>query len=205
MNPPRASARLNRILDAVSHASAKMRADKDMLRLADAHESLNPLAIDKLDFEAARRNPTIADAVRVLLTAEGRSTDPQVLVPGVRTEDITIEGAEGPLSARVYTPAGAAPFPVVVYFHGGGWVLADKDVYDGGARGICKQSGAIVISVDYRLRPRIQIPGRVGRRTGRVRVGARERRLARRRSRAHRARRRERRRQPRPGYRHRRA
>ena len=160
MNPPRASARRNPIIEAVSNATARLRADDDMLALADAHESLNPLAIEKLDFEAARRNPTIADAVRVLLTAQGRSVDPQVLVPGVKTRDITIDGAEGTLPARVYMPEvdGGAPLPVVVYFHGGGWVLADKDVYDGGARGICKESGAIVISVDYRRAPEYKFP-----------------------------------------------
>lgn len=158
MTPPRAAAKPNAMIDAVSNATAKLRADDDQLALADAHASLNPLAIEKLDFEAARRNPTVADAVRVLLTKEGRSADPEVLVPGVTTHDITIDGAEGRLPARVYTPPGTAPFPVVVYFHGGGWVLADKDVYDGGARGICKASGAIVISVDYRRAPEYKFP-----------------------------------------------
>jgi acetyl esterase len=158
MNPPRASARPNPIVDAISNATAKLRADDDMLALAAAHASLNPLAIEKLDFEAARRNPTIADAVNVMLKAQGRSTDPRSLVPGVRTRDIFIQGAEGSLSARVYTPSGNAPFPVVMYFHGGGWVLADKVVYDGGARGLCKQSGAVVVSVDYRRAPEHQFP-----------------------------------------------
>jgi acetyl esterase len=158
MNPPRTSAKLNRILDAVTHATAKLRADEDMVALTNAYASLGPLAIDKLDFEAARNNPTIEDAVRLLLTAQGRSADPRSLVPDVTSEDIVVDGAEGPLPARVYTPSGTAPFPVVVYFHGGGWVLADKDVYDGSARGICKESGAVVISVDYRLAPEHPFP-----------------------------------------------
>ncbi|HEY8356933.1 MAG TPA: hypothetical protein VIL30_05675 [Ramlibacter sp.] len=54
-------------------------------------------------------------------------------MPGVRSEDTQVDGATGPLPARIYTPEGAGPFPVIVYFHGGGWVIADKDVYDGGA------------------------------------------------------------------------
>ncbi len=53
----------------------------------------------------------------------------------------------------IYTPAGKRPFPVIVYFHGGGWVIADKDVYDGGARGLSKAAQAIVLSVDYRRAP----------------------------------------------------
>lgn len=158
MTPPRDSAKPNPIVDAVANATTKLRADDDMIALAEAHASLGPLAIEKLDFEAARKNPTIADAMNVMLKAQGRSTDPETLVPGVRTDDIFIEGAEGSLSARVYTPSGSAPFPVIVYFHGGGWVLADKVVYDGGARGLCKESGAIVISVDYRRAPEHKFP-----------------------------------------------
>ena len=52
----------------------------------------------------------------------------------------------------------AGPFPVVVYFHGGGWVIADKEVYDGGARGLSKQAQAIVVSVDYRRMPEAKFP-----------------------------------------------
>ncbi|RYG07202.1 MAG: alpha/beta hydrolase, partial [Burkholderiales bacterium] len=79
-------------------------------------------------------------------------------VHGCDTGDISVAGAAGPLPARVYTPEGSGPFPVVVYFHGGGWVIADKDVYDGGARGICKQARAIVVSVDYRQAPEHKFP-----------------------------------------------
>ncbi|MDQ6881475.1 MAG: alpha/beta hydrolase, partial [Pseudomonadota bacterium] len=50
------------------------------------------------------------------------------------------------------------PFPVIVYFHGGGWVIASKEVYDGGARGLSKQAQAIVISSDYRLAPEAKFP-----------------------------------------------
>ncbi len=64
----------------------------------------------------------------------------------------------GPLTARIYTPAGAGPFPVIVYFHGGGWVIADRVVYDGGARGLSKQANAIVVSPDYRLAPEAKFP-----------------------------------------------
>src|SRR4051812_40043017 len=135
---PHASAKPNPFLDAISNATARFRADDEMLALLKAYASLNPLAIDKVDYETARKNPTIADAVRVLLEQQGRSADPETLFPGVISQDVVIEGAEGPLPARVYTPEGTAPFSVVLYFHGGGWVLADKDVYDSSARGLCK-------------------------------------------------------------------
>jgi acetyl esterase len=160
MNPPEAarSGKPNPVINAVSNTAAKLRADDDQVALVEVYDSLNPLAIEKLDYEEARRNPTVADAVRTLLERQGRSTDPELLVPGVRSHDITVEGAEGPLPARVFTPTGTGPFPVVVYFHGGGWVLADKDVYDAGARGLSAAAQAVVLSVDYRRAPERKFP-----------------------------------------------
>jgi len=143
---------------AVGRALGKLRADEDMLEVLDAHAGLDPDAIEKVSPALARRNPTIADAVKVVLERHGRSTRPEDLVPGVSSHDIMVEGAAGPLAARVYTPPGNPPFPVVLYFHGGGWVLADKDVYDGSARGLAKAAGALVISVDYRLAPEHKFP-----------------------------------------------
>ncbi|WP_295529789.1 alpha/beta hydrolase, partial [uncultured Pseudacidovorax sp.] len=64
----------------------------------------------------------------------------------------------GALPANVYTPQGVGPFPVILYFHGGGWVIADKDVYDAGARGLAKAANAIVVSVDYRQAPEHRFP-----------------------------------------------
>ncbi|MES2533900.1 MAG: alpha/beta hydrolase, partial [Pseudomonadota bacterium] len=148
----------NPVLNALSNAVAKVRADDDMLELAKAHESLNPRAIEKLSVADARREPTMADAVRTLLTQQGRSTRPEDLVPGVRSAAASVDGATGPLPATVYTPAGTGPFPVILYFHGGGWVIADKEVYDAGARGLAAESNAIVVSVDYRQAPEHKFP-----------------------------------------------
>ena len=148
----------NPVINALSNAVASIRADDDMLAVAAAHESLNPKAIEKLDVAEARQQPTAADAVNALLRQQGRSTDPEALVPGVSTTEISVDGAEGPLPATVYTPEGMGPLPVVLYFHGGGWVIADRKVYDGGARGLAKAAGAIVVSVDYRQAPEHRFP-----------------------------------------------
>jgi len=148
----------NPVINAVSNAVAAIRADDDQLALAKAHESLGPKAIEKLEVAEARRQPTAADAVNALLQQQGRSTDPSSLVPGVSTTETTVDGAAGPLPATVYTPEGTGPLPVVLYFHGGGWVIADRKVYDGGARGLAKASGAIVVSVDYRQAPEHRFP-----------------------------------------------
>ncbi|MEO6079137.1 MAG: alpha/beta hydrolase [Steroidobacteraceae bacterium] len=146
------------IVLAINKALGKLRADDDMMELLDAHASLDPDAIEKVSPEIARRNPTIADAVNVVLARRGMSTHPTELFPGIASQDIEVDGADGPLPARVYVPSGPGPFPVIVYFHGGGWVLADKQVYDGGARGLAKAAGALVISVDYRLAPEHKFP-----------------------------------------------
>ncbi len=60
---------------------------------------------------------------------------------------------------RIFTPkAGSGPWPVVVYYHGGGWVIADKNVYDAGARALSKMANAVVVSVDYRQGPEHKFP-----------------------------------------------
>jgi acetyl esterase len=63
------------------------------------------------------------------------------------------------MAARVYTPDGVGgPLPVIVYYHGGGFVIADINVYDASARGLAKQAGAIVVSVEYRHAPEAKFP-----------------------------------------------
>jgi acetyl esterase len=148
----------NPVVNALSNTVARVRADDDQLAVARAYDGLHPKAIEKLGVAEARSNPTVADAVKVVLKQQGRSTDPAELIPGVTSQDRTVRGAVGDLPARIYTPAGAGPFPVVVYFHGGGWVIADKDVYDSGARGLSRQAAAVVVSVDYRRAPEAKFP-----------------------------------------------
>ena len=139
-------------------ASAQAGAEKDMQEVLDALAGLKPKPIESLTPAEARKQPTPADAVNVVLKKEGKSTDPEKLVPGVKSVDRMITGAAGQIPARVYTPDGVGPFPVIVYFHGGGWVIGNKQVYDGGARGLAAQAHAVVVSVDYRLSPEAKFP-----------------------------------------------
>lgn len=109
-----------------------------------------------LDPAAARQQPTFTDGVNAVLRAQGRPTTPP---PGTTEREISIPGAAGSLPATVFTPTGArGPLPVVLYFHGGGWVIADRKVYAGGARGIARNAQAIVVSVDYRRAPEAPFP-----------------------------------------------
>ena len=143
---------------AMSSTGTKYIADSDMQSVLDTLAGLNGKPIETLDAAEARKQPTPTDAVMVNLKKLGKDTAPTALVPGVSSEDREIPGAVGPLTARIYTPAGPGPFPVIVYFHGGGWVIADRIVYDGGARGLAKQANAVVVSADYRLAPEAKFP-----------------------------------------------
>ena len=142
----------------MAQTGTRYKADADMQAVLDELATLGGKPIETLSVEEARRQPTPTDAVVSLLKKRGKDTSPTALVPGVTSVDREIDGAAGKVPARVYTPAGAGPFPVVVYFHGGGWVIADKEVYDGGARGISKAANAIVVSVDYRRAPEAKFP-----------------------------------------------
>jgi acetyl esterase len=90
------------------------------------------------------------------LTAGART--PEQVVPVASAEDRTVPGADGDLRARVYRPEGEGPFPTVVFFHGGGWVIGDLETHDNQARSVCRHARAVVVSVDYRLAPEHPFP-----------------------------------------------
>jgi len=75
-------------------------------------------------------------------------------------EDIKIPGGAGSIKARVYNPEpqASAPLPVLVYLHGGGWVMCSIETHDALCRDLAKQSNIIVVSVDYRLAPEHKFP-----------------------------------------------
>ncbi len=75
--------------------------------------------------------------------------------------DGTFPGAAGELRYRLYRPAGDGPHPVVLYFHGGGWVLGSADSDDPFCRDICVRTGAIIVSADYRHAPEERFPAAV--------------------------------------------
>jgi acetyl esterase len=82
----------------------------------------------------------------------------QVKEPVARVEDRRIPGPAGEIPIRVYTPAGAGPFPLLVFFHGGGWVICNLDTHDGLCRSLANGAGCVVVSVDYRLAPEHKFP-----------------------------------------------
>ncbi|MFB6179292.1 MAG: alpha/beta hydrolase [Halorientalis sp.] len=76
-------------------------------------------------------------------------------------QDFDIQGPAGPLSVRLYRPDTAGPHPVLVFYHGGGFVLGGLDTHDALARGLTNAAGCAVLSVDYRLAPEHPFPAAV--------------------------------------------
>jgi acetyl esterase len=70
----------------------------------------------------------------------------------------TVTGPAGDLRLRIYTPLGTGPFPLMVFFHGSGFVLCSLDTHDGMCRNLCAGGGCVVVSVDYRLAPEGKFP-----------------------------------------------
>ena len=80
--------------------------------------------------------------------------------PMARVEELSIPGPGGGMAARLYVALGAPqpPQPLLVYFHGGGWVIGDLDTHDGVCRFLAEHGGCRVLSVDYRLAPEFPFP-----------------------------------------------
>jgi acetyl esterase len=94
------------------------------------------------------------DALRALAAARAAIPPP----PVASADDTQVKGAAGPLAARVYRIA-SGKSPTVVFFHGGGWVAGDLETHDRQARMLAIETGAVVVSVDYRRPPEVRFPG----------------------------------------------
>ncbi|RKG85221.1 alpha/beta hydrolase [Corallococcus terminator] len=121
----------------------------------DAHKALKPVPPHTVSPRQARTGVTAKDAVEKTLKDQGKPVTPEKVA---KVEDRKLKGAKGEIPVRVYTPDGAGPFPVVVYYHGGGFVLADLDTYDASARALANQAKAVVVSVEYRHAPEHPFP-----------------------------------------------
>lgn len=137
-----------------AHA-APPKAEPHMQKVLDALAALGGKPIEMLTPAEARLQPTPADAVKKVLTDMGKSTAPE---PGVTVKDMTVPGPVGDIPVHIYTPDGAGPFPVMVYYHGGGFVIADTRTYDASPRALAKMAKAIIVSVDYHRAPENPFP-----------------------------------------------
>jgi acetyl esterase len=78
--------------------------------------------------------------------------------PLERVEDAHIPGPAGPIPVRIYAATTAADLPIIAFFHGGGWVLSSIEGHDSLARRLAARTGAMVVSVEYRLAPEHPFP-----------------------------------------------
>jgi acetyl esterase len=100
-----------------------------------------------------------ADELRAAVHAAAEGTIPADPEPIAHVEDRTVPGPGGDIPIRIYRPAGApAVAPVVVFTHGGGFVLCDLDSHDDICRALANASDAVFVAVDYRLAPEHPFP-----------------------------------------------
>lgn len=134
------------------------KADSQMTVVLNKLESLGGKPIELLEPAQARKQPTMTDAVQKVM--KDRNMDPSD-DDGVSTDNTSVTGPDDKkVKVRVYRPknAGDAMLPVIVYVHGGGWVIASVDVYDASCRAMAKMTTANVVSVDYDLAPEYKYP-----------------------------------------------
>lgn len=111
--------------------------------------------VETLDAKEARMQPTPTDAVMKVMQTNNMTMPPAL--SDTMGHEVPVTG--GTTHVRMYTPKeGKAPFPIIVYYHGGGWVIADINVYNASAQALCEQVGAIVVSVEYPKGPEKKFP-----------------------------------------------
>jgi acetyl esterase len=78
--------------------------------------------------------------------------------PVAKVEDRTVPTPDGHVPIRIYTPDGPAPYPVMLFYHGGGWVIGNIESHDALCRKLTNAIGCVTVSVDYRLAPEAKFP-----------------------------------------------
>lgn len=127
----------------------------EMQAVIEKLNSYGDKPLETLSATDARKNHTPTDAVTDL-AKQNNITVPAAKVDTIG-KDIDVSG--GKIHLRIYTPkAGSGPYPLIVYYHGGGFVIANLDVYNASAQALAEQVGAIVVSVAYRLAPENKFP-----------------------------------------------
>ncbi len=126
---------------------------------------LDPDAARVLELMRGRpRIETLTPAQARANSVAGRAVTAPEPAEVASVRDLLAPGAAGPIALRVYRAAGPAPdatLPLLVFFHGGGWVVGDLDSHDTTCRALANEAGAVVVSVDYRLAPEHPFPAAV--------------------------------------------
>src|SRR5262245_61382962 len=123
--------------------------DPQAQRIIDATNALGLPPVEQMSPADAR------ESMRQRTAALGPVED----IAEVRDHRVPVAGGE--MAVRTYAPTGAGPFPALVFFHGGGWVIGDLYTHDGICRSLANAAGCVVASVDYRLAPEHKYPAPV--------------------------------------------
>ena len=142
---------------APGYAQTTAKPDADMAEVLAKLTSLEPKAIETLEPSEARKQPTPTDAVMKIIKEKKLDVKPHegLKVSNQRFADM------GNLRLRWYVPETATKdsnLPIIVFFRGGGWVIADLDVYDATPSALARKTGAAVVSVDYPMAPEHKFP-----------------------------------------------
>jgi acetyl esterase len=120
---------------------------------------LDPVIKTLLDGMAAAGGPALGSQdVAATRAAFDNMPLPRREIALASVADRTIPGPAGEIPVRIYQPHGAGVKPVLLYFHGGGWVIGTLDSYDATCRELAQGAGCVVVSVDYRLAPEHRYP-----------------------------------------------
>jgi len=128
---------------------------------------LHPQARALLDFIEARGIPpthTLSPAEARAFYRERRAATQPEAPPVAEVRELKADGPHGTIPVRLYRPLGStarAALPVLVYFHGGGWVIGDLDTHDVLCRSLANGAGCAVASIDYRMGPEHRFPAAV--------------------------------------------
>ena len=120
--------------------------------------TLNPQAKFLLDQMAAMDMPPIHEQEPEAVREANRLPPAVPGAPMANVEDRAIPGPGGDIPVRIYQPTNATDHSLLVWYHGGGWVIGDLDGADVTCRELAARSGSVVVSVDYRLAPESRYP-----------------------------------------------
>jgi acetyl esterase len=133
-----------------------MPVDAKLQAILDAAKALGRLPVEQQTVEQARADKTeMMERFVPMPEYAGVRVQERMIVPG---------GGRGgrEMAVRVYRPATEdGPLPVVVFFHGGGWVVCSLETHDPYCRALAQEAGVVVVSVDYRLAPEHKFPAGV--------------------------------------------
>ena len=124
----------------------------EMAAVLEQLASFKPKPLPTLTAKEARKQPGPKEATEKQMRVS------KIPAPPMNCDTVG-KALSGGVKARIYTPkGGTAPYPVIVYYHGGGWVIANLDTYHASAQALCEQTGAVVVSVAYRQGPEHKFP-----------------------------------------------